>query len=111
MSIKSTTLTSTPVNLLAGSSGERAVTVIYLYNSHGSTVTIDLHAVPAVLVDGTLEPGTAGPENLIYGNLSITSGDTFIVDSEKMLLDDLDGIWASANIADVVIATISYATL
>jgi hypothetical protein len=103
MSIKSTTLTSTAANLLAGSTGERAVTVIYLYNSDSAAVDVSLHAVPS--------GGTADASNLIYGNLSITAGDTYIVDSEKMLLDDGDGIYASAGTDNVVIATISYATL
>lgn len=107
MSINSTYLSTDP-GILLPTSGERAITVIYLYNSDAATVTVDLYAVPSGTSDLTAS-GLAGFQ--FYGSLSIEPGDTFIVDSEKMLLSDGDSIYGSASTADVVVATVSYATL
>ncbi len=79
---------------------DRAVSVIYLYNSHSAPVTVDLYAVPA--------GSTLGNEHKIYGALTITANDTFIVDTEKMIMADGDALYASATEADVVRATVSY---
>lgn len=102
MAIQNTTLTSAAQSLI-GTTGERAVTVIYFYNSDVSSVTIDLHAVPS--------GDSADSGNKIYGNLIIEPTDTYIVDTEKLLLDDGDSLWAAANTGNVVIATVSYTSI
>lgn len=103
MSIENTVLTSTPLPIISNTNGERAVTVIYLYNGDSSMRTIDLHAVPL--------GGTPGAGNKFYGNLSIEPGDTYILDTEKLLLDDGDTVYALASEDNVIIATVSYTTL
>lgn len=102
MAITNTTLTTSAAALI-DTSGEKAVTVIYFYNSSAGPVSINLHAVASgdTAVDG----------NKFYGNLVIETTDTFIIDAEKLLLSDGDDIWASANVDGVVHATVSYATL
>ena len=103
MAIQNTTLTSSPQALI-NDDGERAVTVIYFYNSDPSPVTIDLHAVPS--------GGSASNDNKIYGNLTIEATDTYIIDTEKLLLDDGDALWGSATgNANVVVATVSYTAI
>jgi len=102
MAITNTTLTTSAAALI-DVAGEKAITVIYLYNSSTGSVSIDLHAV----VDGD----TATEGNKFYGNLIIEATDTYVVDTEKLLLSDGDDIFASANVGGVVHATVSYATL
>lgn len=102
MAIQNTTLTTSPASII-DSTGERAVTAIYFYNSYSSAVTINLHAVPT--------GGTAGGENKIYGNLIIEPTDTYIIDTEKMIFADGDSLYASANVANVVIATTSFTAI
>lgn len=102
MAITNTTLT-TSASALIDAAGEKAITVIYLYNSSGSAVSVNLHAVAS--------GDSAGDSNKFYGNLVIETTDTYVVDTEKLLLADGDDIFASANVDGVVHATISYATL
>jgi hypothetical protein len=102
MAIQNTTLTTSTASIV-DSTGERAVTAIYFYNSDSSAVTIDLYAVP----DGD----TAGNGNKIYGNLTIEPTDTYIIDTEKLIFADGDSLHASANVANVVITTTSFTAI
>jgi hypothetical protein len=102
MAITNTTLTTSAAALI-DAPGEKAVTVIYLYNSSAGPVSINLHAVAS--------GDTAGEANKFYGNLIVETTDTFIIDAEKILLSDGDDIFASANVDGVVHTTVSYATL
>jgi hypothetical protein len=101
MAIENTTLTSTPAEIITDQVSERAVTVIYLYNIDTDLRTVNLHAVPS--------GDTPSDGNKFYGNLAIEPGDTYVVDTEKLLLDNGDTLWASSD--GTVIATISYAKL
>jgi hypothetical protein len=103
MSIANTTLTSTPAPIISNTVGERAVTVIYLYNGDSTMRTIDLYAVPS--------GDSPSDGNKFYGALSIEPGDTYILDTEKLLLDNGDTVYGSASADDVVVATVSYTTL
>lgn len=102
MAITNTTLTTSALALI-DISGEKAITVIYLYNSSSGAVSINLHAVAA--------GDSAADSNKFYANLVIDTTDTYVVDTEKLLLSDGDDIFASANVGGVVHATVSYATL
>jgi hypothetical protein len=102
MAIQNTTLTTTPVSIV-DETGERAVTVVYFYNSDLTAVELTVHAVS--------NGDTAGNENKIYGGLTIESTDTYIIDTEKLLLNDGDTLYASANVANVVIATASFTAI
>lgn len=102
MAITNTTLTTSAAALL-DVAGEKAITVIYLYNSSSGAVSVNLHAV----ADGD----TAADSNKFYGNLIIEATDTYVVDTEKLLLSSGDDIFASANVDGVVHTTVSYATL
>lgn len=101
MAIENTTLTSSLSEIITDLTGERAVTVIYLYNSDADLRTVNLHAVPS--------GDSAGAANKFYGDLAIEPGDTYVVDTEKLLLADGDTLWASAD--GNVVATVSYAKL
>lgn len=99
MSIQNTALTATSTSLLP-SANARAVTVLYFCNTHVSAVTVTVYAVPSGSV--------AGASTKIYDAVSIAAGDTLVVDTEKVLLDDGDLIQADASVDNVVIATCSY---
>ena len=103
MAIANQSLSDTLSLPLFDTTGDRAVTAIYFYNSHTSTVKIDVHVVPF--------GSTPGPANKILGSLAITSGDTYIIDSEKLILGDGDGIYCASDTPGVVIATTSYLSM
>lgn len=99
MSIAQQTV-GTGATTLYTSTGSSAITAVYFMNDDASTVTIQVHVV--------LDGGTAGATNKIIKDLSIAAGDTYIVDTERLILDNGDTIQASASTGSVVHATISY---
>ena len=74
--------------------------VIFFMNNHTGTVVIQLHVVKS--------GGSIAATNKIIKDLSITAGDTYIIDTEKLLLDDGDSIRATADVDSVVNVTVSY---
>ena len=82
------------------SSGVTAITAIYLMNDNASTVVVQLHVVK--------NGDVAATSNKIIKDLSIAAGDTYVVDTERLVLDNDDQIQASASVDAVVYSTISY---
>lgn len=99
MAIAQQTVGNTATTLYT-SSGVTAITALYLMNDNSGTVVIQLH----VVADGD----TAVTANKIIKNLSIAAGDTYVVDTERLILDDGDTIQAVADTDAVVHSTISY---
>lgn len=100
MSIQSKALdTSVSSIYTANGADGNVVSVAYFCNRSGSTTSFTLHLVP------TGESATAN--NVVYSNKTITAGDTYILELEKIILGNGDSLQASANIADAVVATVS----
>lgn len=99
MAIAQATLGTSSTTLYT-SSGVTAVTVIYLANSHTASVVVQLHVVQS--------GGTATTGNRIIKDLTIAPGDTYIMDTERLILSNGDSIRTTANITSVVYSTISY---
>lgn len=76
-----------------------AVTTMYFCNRSGSTTTFNLHVVPAGF--------SANANNIVYSNKSVTAGDTYVVDWEKLVLGTGDTIRANANVGNAIVATVS----
>jgi len=99
MAINNTTLTNTPTQIFVGNSTETSITVIYLCNTDTVAVDVSVYAVPA--------GDTVGVQHLIYTDINIQPGDTFIIDTERLILNQNDTIQAEASVANVVNATVS----
>lgn len=82
------------------STNSSAITAVYLMNDDSSSVTVQVHVV--------LDSESASASNKIIKDLSIAAGDTYIVDTERLILDNGDTIQASASTGSVLHATISY---
>lgn len=80
------------------SSGSSAITVIYLCNTNVAARTIDIHLIPS--------GGSVGVATQIYDALVIQPDDTYIIDMEKVVLDNGDFISVVAD-ATGVTATVS----
>ena len=81
-------------------SGDVAVTVIYICNTSGSDGDVDVYVVPSA--------ESVGSQHLIYKNLVIRSNDTYIIDTEKLILANGDKIFIAApDSAGEFTATIS----
>ena len=81
-------------------SGDVAVTVIYICNTSATDGDVDVYLVP--------NGQSVGSRHLIYKNLIIRSNDTYIIDSEKLILGTGDKIdIAAPDSAGEFTATIS----
>lgn len=91
--------TGTAANIYV-SSGNTVITTIHLCNYSGSTVTANLYLAPS--------GATAGVNNIIYANTSISAYNTLIIYQEKFVLNNGDTIGANCSANSAVTATISY---
>jgi hypothetical protein len=99
MAIAQGTLTTAAATLFT-SSGTNAITAIYLMNNHSGTVTVQLH----IVTDGNV----IGTSNKIIKDLQIAAGDTFVIDTERLILGDGDTVQSTADVDSVCYSTISY---
>lgn len=99
MALARGTLTTSPTAVYT-STGNSAITNVYFCNTTASPVEIDVH----LATNGTLGDAT----NYIYRQVSIPAYDTFVLDTEKIVLANGDALYARATAAASVIATVSY---
>jgi len=100
MSIQSTALATTVGSIYTADGVDgNVVSVAYFCNRSVSTTSFTLHLVP----DG--ESATAN--NVVYSNKTITAGDTYILELEKIILGNGDSLQASANTANAIVASVS----
>ena len=105
MAIINTRLMTTNSTTVFQSVGQQAVTVVYLCNTSAGNVAVNMYAVNS-------DNSTAGSEdNQIYSQLEIVPNDTYVISSEKLILDNNDELEVEANVADAVTVTVSYATV
>jgi hypothetical protein len=103
--LTSVLLSTTPANIISGSPSQgEAISCIQACNNTNiagaaQTITISVYAVPAGYV--------ADATTLIYSEVEITAGDTFIIDQERMVLGDGDAIWAKASVNGAIVFTVS----
>lgn len=103
MAITNTRITSatTPTTVFTAS-GQQAITVLYLCNTNAS---INAN-VSVFCIDNSTSSG-AGEDNCIYSQLAINAGDTYVMDLEKLILDNLDEIEVESSVANVITVTVS----
>lgn len=104
MAITNYEVTSSTGTAAFTASGDTAVTVIYLCNVNTSTpdgdATVDVYVVPS--------GDTVGEEHKIYTQLQIRGTDTYVIDTEKLILENGDRIFiATPDSTGQVKATIS----
>ena len=100
MAITSKALDTTVSNIYisSGTNGD-AVTTMYFCNRSGSSTTFNLYLVPS--------GSSANVNNIAYSAKTITAGDTYIIDWEKLFLSAGDMIQANASLANAIVATVS----
>jgi hypothetical protein len=93
MTISSFELTSTPTAIFT-STGISVISTAYYCNTDQTST----HQFSVWLVQNGQLPSNV---NLIYTNVAVTAGDTFVVDREKIVLDNGDSVYANctANIS------------
>jgi hypothetical protein len=76
-----------------------AITTMYFCNRGADTTSFNLYVVP--------NGSTANPNNIVYYNMTVAKGDTFVTDMEKLVLENGATLRANANVGDSIVATIS----
>jgi len=104
MAITNYEVTSSTGTAAFTASADTAVTVIYLCNINTSTpdgdAVVDVYVVPS--------GGSVADRYKIYSQLAVKGGDTYVIDTEKMILENGDEIIiATPDSTGQVKATIS----
>lgn len=99
MAIVNTSLATSAANIYA-SSGNSVVVTVYLCNTDTVSRSVSMYLVPAA--------GTASSSNIIIKDLVIAPSDTYIMNTERLVLANGEMLQASANTNAVITATVSY---
>ena len=102
MAITNTRLTTTTPTTVFEAVGHQA----YLCNTTGTDVSVNVFAINS---DDSVG---AAFENMIYNQILLTAGsgnigDTYVISTERLILDNGDLIDVEANIANCVTVTVS----
>jgi len=105
MAILNANLTTT-AQAIYTSSGQTVVTLLYFCNITNSTKLANLYIVPS-------SQSSVGAQtyNQIYANYAITTSDTLVVSSEKIILNNGDALYANSNASPSLTATVGYISL
>lgn len=98
MAITNASLTLNPSNIYV-SSGNSVVSTMYFCNYGASTANLNVWALPNTIV-------SQSEVHLIYREVQIAPADTFVIDMEKLALQNGEQI--KANAGGSVSATINY---
>ena len=83
------------------SSGNSAITAMYLCNIDSTARTFDVYVCPSGTVLTTIE-------TRIYSGIQLQAGDTYVIDSEKLILSSGDMLKANASGSNSISMTVSY---
>ena len=99
MAINNTAISTGIAGSIYSSTGSSAITTIHLCNYTANNTYANIYLVPS--------GGTAGTQNIIYANVSVTAYNTLIVYAEKFILGNGDAIYANCGAAGTITATVS----
>jgi hypothetical protein len=103
MAITNSTVTDSTAAAVYSSTGNTAVTTVYLCNKTPTSCIVNLFVVSSGF--------QANGENIIYSNLVIAGDDTYIMEAERLLFTSGDSLAANTNIANSVVATTSFTSI
>ena len=93
----------TSATSLYTSTGQSATTCLFACNTSAGAVTLSLYIVP--------NGDTVGNSNIVLDELSIPAGDTYIMNAEKIVLENGDSIQGVAGTGSALVSTISYVSI
>jgi len=103
MAIAQETVTTAGVDIYT-SSGNSATTAIFLFNDNAAARTVQIYVVPS--------GGSVTTSTKIIKDLTIDAADTYIINTEKLVLSNGDAIHVSTSGDDTsVYATVSYVSI
>lgn len=99
MALAQSTLT-TSASAVYTSSGNSAIVTIYLCNYSAVDQTATLHLVAAA--------GSVSNSNIVYKEIPIAAGDTYVIDTERLVLANGESIRALASANSSITMTVNY---
>lgn len=100
MAIQNTQLNSTSVLQVFSATNQTALTTVVFCNISASTnTTVNVYAVP---YGGAINGSTQ-----IINALPLTAGETFVLDTERFILEQNDSIWVQSTASNCVTVTVS----
>jgi len=101
MAIRNVRLFDTNPTTVFQAVGQQAITVMYICNTTNDDVVVDVYCID------NADSSAALDTNKIYSELTITANDTYVIDMEKIILDDGDVIEVESDTADAITVTVS----
>lgn len=101
MAITNSLLTTGTAANVYVSSGSSAITAIYLCNVDSTARTFDVYVCPSGTIVNTVD-------TRIYSGIQLQAGDTYVIDSEKLILGSGDMLKANASGSNSISMTVSY---
>lgn len=99
MALSQSTLT-TSASAVYTSAGNTAISTMYLCNYSASDRTVTIYLVQS----GSFATNV----NIIYKDVPIAAGDTYIIDTERLILGNGDSVQALASAVSSITMTVSY---
>lgn len=103
MSLQSSYLTTTTSSVYTSSGSTAAMTFYFANYSTNVNAAFSLWAVSS--------GGTPSNINVLYSNVTVLPGDTYVADSERIFLDNGDELYAMANANSAISMTLTYTTV
>lgn len=103
MSLQSSYI-GTTASAVYSSAGSTAAMTIYFSNFSDSNVAaFSLWAVKS--------GNTPGNVNVLYSNVTVQPGDTYLASTERLLLDNGDELYSYANVNNTMSVTLTYTSI
>lgn len=100
MAIKNTRVASTTTTQIFAAVTQTAITTMILCNTDGATDTaVDVYVVP--------NGSNATPSTQIMKALPLAATETFVLDTERLILETGDAIYSQATVGNIVTVTVS----
>lgn len=103
MAIQNANLTTTTSNIYVSSGSTAAMTFYFSNYTTSSNVTFSLWAVPSGDTPGNL--------NVLYSNVVVVAGDTYVMDAERIFLENGDRLCGYANANNRISCTLTYTSV
>ena len=101
MAITNTRLMDTNLTRVFQATGQQIVSVMYLCNTSAGNVSVNVYCINS-------DDSTAGSDdNIIYSDLQIQANDTYVMSTEKLILDNGDELEVEASVAEAITVTVS----
>ena len=100
---------STPAVVATGASGGTAITALYLCNNSTEAAIVNVYACKTGegANDGNMGDSTTNM-NIIYRELTISAKDTYVIDTEKLILGSGDTLQVeTTDSSGQIVATVS----